>query len=222
MPKLVSVIVPTFNQERFIGRCLRSLLHQTLPHSQYEIIVIDDGSRDLTPYALSQFSEPGENLIRVLTNERNLGLPAALNKGINASTSKYILRVDSDDYVNVNLLLILSSYLEANRDSDAVACDYIVVSDDESVKIRYCAVQSPIACGILFKREHLLDIGLYDEKFLVHEDRDLRIRYEKRYTIDHLKMPLYRYRRHQNNITNDKQNMDSHEVLLNQKHHLMP
>ena len=48
----ISVIVATYNQEKFIGRCLRSLLHQTLPHSDYEIVVINDGSSDKTGFAV--------------------------------------------------------------------------------------------------------------------------------------------------------------------------
>ena len=51
----ISVIVATYNQEKFIGRCLRSLLHQTLPHTDYEIVVINDGSSDKTGFALNYF-----------------------------------------------------------------------------------------------------------------------------------------------------------------------
>ena len=68
----VSVIVAAYNQERFIGRCLRSLLHQTLDHKDYEIIVVNDGSSDLTSYALKLFSDPSETVVNVISNERNL------------------------------------------------------------------------------------------------------------------------------------------------------
>ena len=55
--KLISVIVPVYNQEKFIGRCIRSLLVQNIPKEQYEIIVVNDGSTDKTEYALKIFSE---------------------------------------------------------------------------------------------------------------------------------------------------------------------
>ena len=75
-------------------------------------------------------------------------------------------------------------------------------------------MKDPIGCGIMFRTEHLIDIGLYDEEFYVHEERDLRIRYEKQYTIHHLELPLYRYRRHTDNITNDQDAMKYHEQKL--------
>ena len=63
---------------------------------------------------------------------------------------------------------------------------------------------NPIGCGILFRIENLLDIGLYDKTFLVHEDKDLRYRFLKKYSIYRLPIPLYRYRKHDSNITNNK------------------
>ena len=99
---LISVIVAAYNQERYIGRCLRSLLHQTLDHSKYEIIVVDDGSTDKTPYALNLFCDPKNSVVKIITNEVNLGLPASLNLAIKASKSEYLVRVDSDDFVNEN------------------------------------------------------------------------------------------------------------------------
>ena len=101
----VSVIVAVYNQERFIGRCLRSLMHQTILHNSYEIIVVNDGSVDKTAYALELFCDPSKSLVRVITNETNLGLPTSLNKGILAARAPYIVRVDSDDFVNTNFIL---------------------------------------------------------------------------------------------------------------------
>jgi len=214
----ISVIVATYNQERFIGRCLRSLLHQSLPHTDYEIIVVNDGSTDRTAYALSQFCDPQDSIVRVLTNKINAGLPAALNKGIRCSLAPYIIRVDSDDFVNVNFLNFLLSYLENNSHMDAVACDYLVLDDVEKVLSRENCQKTPIACGIMFRKAQLLEIGLHDEEFLRHEERELRIRFERKYTIHRLEVPLYRYRRHDKNITNDKAAMERHMSNLIEKH----
>ena len=192
----VSVIIPVYNQEAFIGRCLRSLLHQGLEHSAYEIIVVNDGSTDRTDYALSLFVDPDDSVVRVLSLDSNMGLPAALNYGIERSRGSYIVRVDSDDFVNYNFLNFLYTYLKFNTNADAVACDYLMVDDDENVLESMSAIKEPIACGIMFKKEHLVEIGMYDESFLRHEERELRIRFEKKYKIDHLNIPLYRYRRH--------------------------
>jgi glycosyltransferase involved in cell wall biosynthesis len=210
----ISVIVTAYNQEKFIGRCLRSLLHQTIPHESYEIIVIDDSSTDRTPYALELFHDA----IHTITNEKNLGLPASINRGIMAAKGKYIVRVDSDDYVNANFLNFLSFFLDLNPDIDAIACDYWLFNDSEEWLERVNCTDRPIACGILFRKQQLIDIGMYDENFRCHEDKDLRIRFEKKYRISRLELPLYRYRRHENNITNDAEAMERHHQNLLRKH----
>ena len=213
LPK-VSIIVPVYNQEKYIGRCLRSLLRQTMPSDDYEIIVINDGSTDKTPYALDLF----HNAIIRIDNKCNLGLPASINIGIKKSRSSYIIRVDSDDYVNENFINFLFLYMETNPQVDSVACDYYLVDDCENILERVNSELSPIACGIIFRKAQLLEIGLYDESFRWHEERELRIRYEKKYRINRLDIPLYRYRRHTGNLTNNLSEMAAHDRLLNSKH----
>lgn len=213
----ITVLIPTYNQEKYIGRCLRSLLDQSVDTKLYEILVIDDGSTDLTSYALSQFIGNASN-IRVITHSTNKGLPATLNTGIINARGKYIVRVDSDDFVNTNYISFLHYYLEENPDSDAVACDYYLLDDKENTLRRCDATQEPIGCGIMFKTKDLLSIGMYDETFKLHEEKELRIRFEKKYKVDHLRIPLYRYRKHEENITNNKKNMKEFSDKLFHKH----
>ena len=70
----------------------------------------------------------------------------------------------------------------------------------------------------MFRKEQLLDIGLYDESFKCHEDRELRFRFEQKYKIHRLELPLYRYRRHESNMTNNSQEMDLYSKRLIAKH----
>ena len=217
---LVSVLVAAYNQERFIGRCLRSLLHQSIPHDDYEIIVVNDGSTDKTAYALELFCDPKYSTVKVITNETNLGLPASLNRAIREARAEYLVRVDSDDYVNENFLQFLYYFLQQNLKMDAIACDYWLFNDEEVWLRRANCLEEPIACGIMFRKEQIKEIGLYDESFRLHEERELRIRFEKKYRIHRLELPLYRYRRHEGNITNDKEAMDWHQQKLNEKHNL--
>jgi glycosyltransferase involved in cell wall biosynthesis len=211
---LVSVIVAAHDEERYIGRCIRSLVAQRFARSQYEIVVVDDGSTDRTSAILETFSAD----VRVIRNDKNLGLPASLNKAITSTHSKFVVRVDADDYVNAAFLDVLYLFLAENPGFDAAACDYLLVDDREEVLRRADAMKEPIACGIMFRTEQLIDIGLYDESFLRHEDRDLRVRFLDRYSIHHVPLPLYRYRRHDDNITNDVAAMNFHEERLNEKH----
>ena len=213
---LISVIVATYNHEKYIGRCLRSLLDQTLSKDLYEIVVIDDGSKDNTSYGLDLFHD---SIIRI-TNKRNIGLSKSLNKGIKKSNGKYIVRVDSDDYVNSNFLNILTLYLELNSNYDAVSCDYYLVDESEEIIRRVNCMEEPIACGILFHRKQIIEIGLYDPNFYCNEEREMRRRFEKKYKIGRIDLPLYRYRRHAGNITNHHANMEKSMDKLKIKHNL--
>ena len=210
---LISVIIPVLNQEKFIGRCLRSILQQTLDRNFYEILVINDGSSDKTSYALELFGKE----ITVINNKKNIGLPASVNKGIKKSKGKYIIRLDSDDYVNENFLNILFVYITSNQ-VDAVSCDYLIVDDNENVLKRENCLRKPIGCGILFKKKHLENIGLYDNKFLYHEDKELRLRFKKKYKISRLNIPLYRYRMHTSNMTKNRNKMKDYKKKLLIKH----
>lgn len=212
--KLISVIVPVYNQEMFVGRCLRSLLNQSIDQSNYEIILINDGSTDKTRYALDLFSG---GIIRVIHKEENKGLPHSLNQGIKAATGKYIVRVDADDYVNEHYLLFLSTFLEMNSHMDAVACDYILVDSNENVILNKNCKEEPIGCGIMFKKEQLEQLGLYDEEMRFHEDKDMYMRFTEKHSLFRIELPLYRYRRHENNMTNDHEMMNDYLIKLNQK-----
>jgi len=210
----ISVIIPVFNQEKYIGRCLRSLLKQTISSNDFEIIVINDGSSDNTEKALSLFM----NDIIYIKNKKQKGLPASLNIGIKNAKGQFIIRVDSDDYVHWEYLNILSMYLQLNHDIDAVSCDYYLVDSFQNIISHNNCLDQPIGCGIMFRIEQLIEIGLYDEEFLTREEEDLRVRFLKHYQIVRLQLPLYRYRRHATNITNNKESMVKFSKRLNDKH----
>lgn len=212
----VSIIIAARNQEKYIGRCIRSVLNQSFSRENYEIIVINDASEDKTGYALSIF----EKEIRVLTNETRMGLPGSLNKGIKAAHGHYIVRVDGDDYVNSEYINILRKFLSENHYMDAVACDYLLVDDEENVISRKSFDEEPIGCGIMFRVEQLIDVGLYDDEFHSHEDKDLMIRFLKKYKVHRVELPMYRYRRHESNMTNNTDEMDSYYANLIKKHNM--
>ena len=117
---LITVIVPAHNEEKYIGRCLRSLVSQNFPKEKYKVIVINDGSTDKTSYAINLFKED----IEIYDNKKNLGLPKSLNKIIKKIKSPYFVRVDADDYVSNNFLLFLFEFISKNEQMDAIACDY--------------------------------------------------------------------------------------------------
>ncbi len=196
----VSIIIAAYNAERFIGRALRSCLSQT--HKDYEIIVVEDGSTDSTPLILSSltsgFSKPQ---IRIKKLDKNMGIGYASNEGVKMSLGQFVVRVDADDYINEDLLLVESLFLSSNKEMDAVSCDYYMVDERENILSREDAEQNPIACGIMFRKDLLIDAGMYNNDLRYYEDIDLRKRFLSGYNIFNIKLPLYRYRRHGGNNT---------------------
>tara|TARA_X000000368_G_C22844940_1_gene629428 strand:- start:6 stop:665 length:660 start_codon:yes stop_codon:yes gene_type:complete len=213
--KLISVIIPVYNGEEYIGRCLRSLLSQSIGQEEFEIVLINDGSFDNTEYALKLFKG---GIIRVFNNEENMGLPYSLNKGISKSFGKFIVRVDADDYVNKDFLLIMKKFLEMDQLIDAVSCDYELIDSEENIISVENSTENPIGCGIMFRKEQLIKIGMYDSRMKYHEEKDLLIRFKKNFSIHRIALPLYRYRKHENNMTNDKKKVEEYNKKLHIKH----
>ena len=210
----VSVIIAVYNCEKYIGRTVRSLVEQSFPKQDYEILVVDDGSTDNTVQVLDSFGD----WLRVIPLGEHKGLPYACNEGIRKTLSRFVVRVDADDYVHEDFLRVEYLYLSLNESLDAVACDYYLVDERGKVIDRKNADTDPIACGIMFRKDNLVAIGLYDEKFLMLEDADLRIRYLQKYNIYRIELPLYRYRMHESNLTKNKELADLYQNKLVEKH----
>lgn len=200
----VAVVMAAHNEERYIERALRSCLNQSAPRDLYEVLVVDDGSTDATRRIASSF-----DAVQVLANETQLGLPASLNRGLKAAQSRFVVRVDADDYVHHDFVRTLSLFLELNPYMDAVACDYITVDEHEEHIEHVDCLERPIGCGVMFRKERLIELGLYDESFLMAEDLDLRLRFEQKWTMHRVELPLYRYRLHGENMTTD---VDTHRA----------
>lgn len=210
----VSLVVAVRNQEKYIGRCIRSIMNQTYPRIDYEVIVVNDASTDQTRFALELF----ENEIRLINNTEQKGLPGSLNAGIRSARGRFVVRIDGDDYVHTEYVNVLSMHLALNPWMDAVACDYNLVTNNDEVIERMNCEEHPIGCGIMFRIDQLVELGLYDEQFLLHEDKDLRIRFLEKHQIHRVALPLYRYRRHEDNMTNDHGAMNGYLNQLEQKH----
>lgn len=116
----VSVIVPVYNTEKYLRRCLDSLVNQTL--KELEIILVNDGSTDSSCQIMNEYESKYPGRMKVYTKE-NGGQATARNAGIQRSIGNYIGFVDSDDYVDENMFEVM--YQAAKRDdSDLVECHY--------------------------------------------------------------------------------------------------
>ena len=155
--------------------------------------------------------------VKIIKNKKNLRLPSSINIGIKNAKGRYIVRVDSDDYVGRNFLYLSKLFLDMNREYQAVATDYYLVNNDERKLEKINCLSKEIACGVMFRKECLFDIGLYNEKFKMREGHELKKRFEKKYKIGHLEFPLYKYRSHKENRTRDKKKLKKFNNLLKKK-----
>jgi len=210
----VSVIITCHNYGRYLSRAIRSVVNQSINNKEYEIIVVDDASTDETQKVISSYS----GLVKTVKHKKNLGLAAARNEGIKRALGRYVVNLDADDYIDDNLIMIESIFLNSNAKWDAVSCDYYMVDEDENHIDRISGAEKPIACGVMFRTDLLFGIGLYDENFKMREDEDLRIRFEKNHNIHNIELPLYRYRQHNNNMTSNKKGMARYKKILKSKH----
>ena len=122
---LVSVVVPAFNAERHISTSLESLCRQTL--AGFEVIVVNDGSADKTASAAEAILSASPLSYRVLS-QSNQGVSAARNLGLDAARGKYVMFLDSDDYLDPSCLSKLAATAESNQ-SDIVFCGCDFVSE---------------------------------------------------------------------------------------------
>lgn len=186
----VSVIIPAYNRAQKVARAIASVLYQTF--ADYEIIVVDDGSRDNTGEILSRFRPQ----IVPLRHTENRGVSAARNTGIKASRAPLIAFLDSDDYWLPEKLTVQAAFFKANPDAVACQTQERWVRKGRRVNprkrhrkpegtlfessLKLCLV-SPSAAMV--KRALLDEVGLFDETLPVCEDYDLWLRISCRYPI---------------------------------------
>lgn len=213
-----SVIICSYNRKPYLGRAIRSCMKQSLPRDKYEIIVVDDASTDKTQDVIAGFRD---EIVPVLL-EKNVGVAEASNVGIRKALGSFIIRVDSDDYINEHTLLFMTEILLANPDIGFVYADHLRVTEGERVTERIDINTLDLlykhGAGILFRKSYLEAIGLYDPELRNAEDFDLLKRYIKNFNGFHLRLPLYRYRIHQGNMTGDLEARKDWEAKVNQKH----
>jgi glycosyltransferase involved in cell wall biosynthesis len=151
----LSVIVTNFNYGRYLGRCLRSLLSQSVESKSFEIVVVDDASNDDSRAILGTFSDS----IRTIFNDKNMGLAYSANAGILQAKGRYVVRVDADDYVHQDFIRsLMLGYEFFGAETEAVSTDYLSVTPEGRILSYGSAKEMPIACAVAYKIDALEDI----------------------------------------------------------------
>ena len=193
----VSVIVPVYNTERYLRRCLDSLVNQSL--QEIEIILVDDGSTDNSRQIMKEYEEEYLDRVTVYTKE-NGGQATARNMGIQRSMGKYIGFVDSDDYVDTKMFETMYRVAEANQ-CDMVECHYHYLSEEgkrtkeyrtrgdirqyKNQKDMFINTQAS-PCNKLYRREVLMHTAVDFPEGFIYEDTGFYIK-----TIPFIKKEQY-------------------------------
>ncbi len=216
----VSVVITCYNLEDYVSRAISSCLNQTLYEGLYEIIVVDDCSTDNSWSMIQSASAIKNPNVICIRHDKNLGVAAASNTGIKASTGDYIVRVDADDFINKNMLSTMKQILDFNSDFGFVYCDHMVVEQSQARRFRLNTVERLLdhGAGVMFRKECLQTIGLYDESLRNREDYDLLLRYMKKFDGYHLRLPYYRYFKREGSLSTMKQERESLKQHLDKKH----
>ena len=207
----VTVYISTYNYGAYLQKAVDSVLMQN--YGDWELIIIDDGSTDETPAVLAKFE--GNPKIRIHRQE-NQGLTKTNNKAIEMSGGEYIMRLDADDYLDENALLVLANVLDSKPEVALVYPDYYVVSEDgELIRLERRSkvyeedelldLPSHAACAMI-RKSCLVELGGYNEDIPRQDGYDLWLRLIQRYQVYNVNLPLFYYRRHPGSMSS---HMDS-------------
>lgn len=238
----VSIIVPVYNTEKFLKKCLNSLINQTL--KEIEIICVDDGSTDNSPTILNDFMKK-DNRIKVIHQE-NSGVSVSRNRAVSVAQGEYIGFVDSDDWVDEDFFEKLYNASQ-KYNSDIIAGDFfrcgkilrtkklkykkeqIFTTSAEKIKAAYIPKYNYV-CNKIYRRESLLKLNIPFEIGRYYEDMIwlVKIIYSLNGFIT-VPNTFYYYRRNVNSIVfqkSDKHKKDyksaKEEMLNYMKDHNIP
>jgi glycosyltransferase involved in cell wall biosynthesis len=209
----VSVVVPCYNQARFLGEAIESVLSQG--YTDFEIIVVDDGSKDGTQEVAAGYAK--ENSRVRLISQENRGLAAARNRGLAEARGKYVVFLDSDDRLVGGALEVGVRELEAHPECAFVSgiCRKITadgsvvpgweqfrVMDDPYLELlRSCPVYVP---AVMYRRSVFDAVGGFDTSYRAAEDYDLYYRIVERFPVYCHDTLVAEIRRHEANMTRDR------------------
>jgi glycosyltransferase involved in cell wall biosynthesis len=220
MPKL-SVILPVYNSEKFLKESVESILRQDF--SDFELIIIDDGSIDTGPQIVETFVDPRIKFFR----PGKIGLTKALNFGLSMATGAYIARMDADDISGPLRFSRQIGFLDTAVNVAAVGCWYYVIdaagkivaerkpprkaADIKKAFLFSAPIVHPAA---MIRMSALQDIGGYDETFIYAQDRDLFLRMLTRWDLAVIPEFLFYFRISSGSITLSKEKIQKKFSLL--------
>jgi glycosyltransferase involved in cell wall biosynthesis len=212
----VSVIMSVYNGEPYLSEAVDSILNQT--HTDFEFIIINDGSEDNTGEILSDYARK-DYRVNLLNNETNIGYTRSLNKGIKVARGMYIARQDADDISHPNRLERQVRYLDLNPevgllgsvpqyiDSSGIlklSCNQVVFTDHENIHRQLLTGNCFHHGSVMIRKECIDQVGVYNVDLEPSEDYDLWLRLSEVTRMANLEEGLYYYREHSNSVSSKR------------------
>jgi glycosyltransferase involved in cell wall biosynthesis len=211
---LVTVVIPCYNQARFLGEAIESALSQT--YKNFKVVVVDDGSDDHTSEVAARYGR-----VRLVRQENN-GLAAARNRGMAEGEGEYVVFLDADDRLLPDALEVGARELEAHPDCAFVSghCTLIAhegsrlptpsqlcVEEDHYLKLlQICYIWAP--ASVIYRRTVFDSVGGFDSSVSAAADYDLYLRIARRYPVRCHEQAVVEYRQHEASMSRD------HELML--------
>lgn len=163
----LSIIIPIYNAENYIAKCLQSLYEQDLPIEHYEIIVVNDGTPDNSMKIVEHYANRFNNI--KIIDQKNSGVSIARNKGISNAIGDYITFVDSDDWISRNSLGYIYTFLQKNYGTDILILQSYLnnieqyewnkknfeLQQSTGIDLFYSGYTRGSVCGCFFRNEFL-------------------------------------------------------------------
>lgn len=200
---LVTVLMSVHNDARYLPAAVESVLRQSL--DDFELLILDDGSTDGSAEYLARLADPR---VRVVRNERNLGLTRSLNRGLDLARGLFLARMDADDVAAPRRLERQVEFLDRHPNVGVVGSSRVLIDEDgavvahapaaeDDVAIRWkCLLGNPLAHPAVMLRLHLLNAHKlrYDERYRTAQDYELWSRLLAVTKAHNLPEPLLHYR----------------------------
>lgn len=201
----ISIILPVYNGEKYLSQSIESCLNQT--YKNIELIIVNDCSTDATLKIANRYAESDER-VRIINNKENKKLPASLNVGHNEAKGDFITWTSDDNLYELNALEVLLNQISEQK-ADIVYSNFVLI-DDSGNKIREVELLGIeniifgnfIGCCFLYKKEVYKRNNGYNENFFLVEDYDFWLRAISHSYYAQVKKNLYRYRKHEQSLTN--------------------
>ena len=204
----VTVYIVNHNYGMYLEECIKSVLAQTFDN--YEVIIFDCGSSDNSKNIIEKYSNR-KNFKKIYLS--NQPLAVTNNIAIAMSRAEYIIRLDADDILHENAIGILTGILDRNSSLGLVFPDYYEIDRDGNIvslvrrhEFKNVTLKDQPAHGActLIRKSVLNDIGGYDEEFTCQDGWDLWLKVTDKFEVFNTNLPLFYYRRHDNNLTKDE------------------